>query len=116
MRQSAPDIVPHPSLHQSQQLLCKGTGSSDCLSASEAKAAAEIYTGLRNSRTGSQLYPGLAPGSELGWAMIGTFRNPGVEHFRYLTFKNPNWNYGAFDAARDVARADQVDHNTINAT
>jgi feruloyl esterase len=48
--------------------------------------------------------------------MIARFRNPGVEHFRYLTFKNPTWNYGSFDAARDVAVADEADHNTINAT
>ena len=99
-----------------KQLLCKSVVDSSCLSESEAKAAAEIYTGLRSSRTGSQLYPGLAPGSELGWALIARFRNPGVEHFRYLTFKNPTWNYGAFDAARDVAVADEADHNTINAT
>jgi len=97
------------------QLLCKGKGDSDCLTASEAEAAAAIYRGLK-TRTGRQLYPGLAPGSELGWAFIANMRIPGVEHFRYLTFRNPSWDYRTFNAERDVARADELDHNIINAT
>ena len=96
------------------QLLCKGTGDSDCLTASEAKAAAGIYSGLK-TRTGRQLYPGLERGSELGWAFIANMRIPGVEHFRYLTFRNPAWDYRTFNVERDLARADEVDHHTINA-
>jgi len=96
------------------KLLCKGAGDSDCLTASEAEAAAGIYSGLK-TRTGMQLYPGLAPGSELGWAFSANIRIPGIEHFRYLTFKDPTWDRRTFDAERDLARADEVDHNTINA-
>ena len=107
---------PRKCVFDPHQLLCKDAVNSNCLSASEAAAAAELYSGLRDSRTGSQLYPGLARGSELGWGLGAKSRNLGIEHFRYLTYKNPEWDYRTFDAARDLERADEVDHNTINAT
>jgi feruloyl esterase len=60
------------------------------------------------------------PGSELGWG-FGTghvVAQPpplatGV--FKFVTFQDPNWDYSKFDFDKDVARADELDHGTINA-
>ncbi len=37
-------------------------------------------------------------------------------HFKYLVFKNPSWNYLTLNFDADIALADRLDKNTINAT
>ena len=70
-------------------LACKGADSSACLTAPQVEAARRIYSGVANSRTKEQIFPGLEPGSELGWAVMaraagvrdraGTFQVRGVQ-------------------------------------
>ena len=39
-----------------------------------------------------------------------------ADHFKYVVFKNPNWDYKTLDFDRDVALADEIDNGAINAT
>jgi feruloyl esterase len=50
-------------------LQCKGGDTADCLTAAQVETARAIYAPAKNPRTGQEIYPGLAPGSELGWGV-----------------------------------------------
>jgi tannase/feruloyl esterase len=99
-------------------LLCKGDDTSACLTAPQVEAAQKIYGGAKTPRTGREIFPGLEPGSELGWAGLAgaePFRVP-VDHFRYVVFKDPNWDWRTLNFTSDVELADKIDQGTINAT
>lgn len=71
-------------------LACKaGQDAATCLTPAQVQAAQRVYAGAQNTRTGRQVYPGLEPGSELGWS--ATPVGYAVDLFRYVVFKNPNW-------------------------
>jgi feruloyl esterase len=89
---------------------------SACLTSEQVEAARAIYATKRNPKTGRDV-TALQPGSELGW---GTWAGPqpfgiGNEHFRYVVFKNPDWDFLTLDFDRDIVVAEQIDHDTINA-
>ncbi|HMF96457.1 MAG TPA: tannase/feruloyl esterase family alpha/beta hydrolase, partial [Vicinamibacterales bacterium] len=70
------------------------------------------------TKSGKEIFPGYAPGAELGWGGViaGPDATPlSVDHYRYVVFKDPNWDWRTFDLDRDVEIADQVDNGTINA-
>ena len=73
-----------------QVLACTaGQDPATCLTPAQVQAAQKIYDGARNTRTGRQVFPGLELGAELGWSPT-----PGgyaVDLFKYVVFKNPNW-------------------------
>jgi feruloyl esterase len=100
-----------------QTLLCKGDDTSDCLTAAQVEAARKIYGGAKNPRTGKQIYPGLTPGSELAWGGLAGERPFGIplDHFRYVVFKDPGWDWRKLNFDSDVALADKLDNGTINA-
>jgi feruloyl esterase len=61
---------------------------------------------------------GLLPGSELGWTDMGwtaSARSTGLDQFRFLVFNDPTWDIQKFDFDRDLARAEEVDRDTLNA-
>ncbi len=60
----------------------------------------------------------MAPGSELGWAAQAGPQLGGIPngHFKYVVFKDPNWDYRTFNFDSDMALADQIDSGTISAT
>ncbi|MEQ1885545.1 MAG: tannase/feruloyl esterase family alpha/beta hydrolase [Bryobacteraceae bacterium] len=100
-------------------IACKNGAGAECLTQPQVETARKIYSPVRNSRTGEYIIGPLMPGSELGWnQMGGAAPFPySVEFFRYLTFKDPNWDYKTrpvnFDG--DVALADAPDASIINA-
>jgi feruloyl esterase len=100
-------------------LQCQGTDAATCLTRQQVDAARKIYSPVRNSRTSAYLLGGLMPGSELGWGvMAGAQPFPyALEFFKYLVFKDPNWDYKTrpvnFDS--DVASADAPSNRIINA-
>jgi feruloyl esterase len=97
-------------------LECKGADGPACLTTPQVDAAREIYAGAVNPST-KRLVTGLYPGSELGWATWGG-KNPfgtSVDHFKYVVFKDANWDPATFEFARDIALAEKLDENTINA-
>ena len=88
--------------------------------AGQVEAARKIYSPLTNPRTKAELFPGLEPGSELGWAGLADGDEPPLylrETFKYLVFKDPSWDYKAHpvDFDRDVALADKLDNGTATA-
>jgi Tannase and feruloyl esterase len=73
---------------------------------------------LKNPRTGEEIFPGWEPGSELGWGVLATGPDPvavTLDHFKYVVFADPKWDWRTFDVERDLARAVKVDNNTVNA-
>ena len=100
-------------------LLCKDGASDGCLTKPQVEAARKIYAGAKNPRTGELIFPGMPPGSETVWSALGGGPEPlgiPVSHFRYVVFKNPDWDYKTLDFDKDLARADEIDGGLLNAT
>jgi feruloyl esterase len=99
-------------------LECKSADGPACLTASQVEAARRIYSGVANSRTKEQIFPGLEPGSELGWAVMAGPQAFAIaqEHFKYVVFKDPSWDYRTLNFDSDIALAEKTDDGTINAT
>jgi feruloyl esterase len=78
--------------------------------------ARKIYAGPKDAQ-GRALFPGLLPGSEMGWASLAGPKamSLAVETYQYLVFKDPQWDFRAFDAAKDIARGDK-EIGAINST
>jgi feruloyl esterase len=101
-----------------QVIACKGDDSSQCLTVPQMETVKRILSPSRNPRTGEEIFPGLEPGAELGWA---TLAGPQpfaaiTDHFKYVVFKDPNWDWKTLNFDSDVALADKIDNDTINAT
>jgi feruloyl esterase len=100
-------------------LLCAGDDGPACLTAPQVEAAKKIYAGATNPRTAKEIFPGLEPGSELGWgAMAGGPDAFGIvaDHFKYVVFKDPTWNFKTLNFDADVDLADGLDGGSLNAT
>ncbi len=96
-------------------LLCKGPETDSCLTPAQVRTAKTIYGPFTNPRTHRVIYPGLEPGSELGWR---AFSGPAPfsisnDYFRFVVYKNPSWNFHTFDIARDVAAAEKQDRANV---
>lgn len=75
-----------------------------CLTADELVAVNNVYHGTR-SQTGELLYPGHAPGFELGWRIPAAGSEPSAlqtDATRYVAYEDPDWNWGAFELERDL--------------
>jgi feruloyl esterase len=91
-------------------LECKGEDSSSCLTAPQVEAARKIYAAPKNPRTGKEIFPGLEPGSEMGWAGLA-----GKDAFGYAmnwliygVFKDPKWDYKTLNFDSDVALSEKT--------
>src|SRR5204863_7181051 len=99
-------------------LLCAGDDGPSCLTAPQVAAAQKIDGGATNPRTGEEIFPGLEPGSERGWGAMagGPDAFPIVaDHFKYVVFKDPGWNFKTLNFDGDVDLADRLDHGSLNA-
>lgn len=73
--------------------------SPTCLTKPQAEAARRVYRGLTDPKTGAQLYPGLAPGSEPFWPHRdrgNPFPIP-LAHYKWLVFAGADWDWRTFD-------------------
>ena len=97
-------------------LTCKGPDGPSCLTPAQVEAARKLYSGAKNPRTGQEVFPGFEPGSELAWAILAGPQPFAIaaDFFKYVLFKDPNWDFHSLDFDRDVALADQNDKHTIN--
>ncbi len=91
-------------------LACKEGDQLSCLTAPQIELARKIYSGPVNPATQQPIFPGLEPGSELGWA---TLSGPepmsyATEVYQYLVFHDPQWDYRKFDPGHDVAIAEKA--------
>jgi feruloyl esterase len=100
-------------------LLCPGAEDENCLTAAQVEAAKKIYAPARNPATGAVIFPGLQPGSEMAWATVAGGPEPfsiPLDHFRYVVYENPQWDWRSFDLVRDAGLADEKDRGLLNAT
>lgn len=100
-------------------LLCKGADGADCLTAPQVEAVRKIYSSGKNPRTGMELFPSLAPGSELGWGTLGAGPEPynnTLDQYRYVVFQDPNWDWRTFNFDSDIARSEKPEYVVMNAT
>jgi feruloyl esterase len=100
-------------------LLCKNGDGPACLTAPQVDAAKKIYSAATNPRTGQVLFPSLAPGSELNWGIQAAGPDPSAnifDHFKYVVFKNPAWDWKTFDFDKGIALAEQPENAAMNST
>src|SRR4029077_17650442 len=98
-------------------LQCTGSTSGACLMPGQVRTAQLTYSSPKNPKTGRPI-TGLARGSELGWTDLGwtaSARATGLDHFRFLVFRNPAWSFRESDFLSDVVAAEAADGGTLNA-
>ncbi|HYR84888.1 MAG TPA: tannase/feruloyl esterase family alpha/beta hydrolase [Terriglobia bacterium] len=97
---------------------CKGEDTASCLTAPQVVAAKKLTSPAMNSKTGELIYPGFSLGAELGWGIQAAGPEPGAngfDQYKYVVFKDPNWDWRTFNLDTDVGLADKIDNGTINA-
>src|SRR4030095_11353317 len=86
-------------------LQCSASGQEDsaCLSAAQVESASRMYAGARHPSTNLMVLPGLAPGAELGWNVLGGPQPIvlAVEAFKYVIMKDKSWEASRFNAHTD---------------
>ena len=90
-------------------LLCRNGGDGDnCLTAPQVEAVKMAYAPAR-MKTGEVIFPGMPPGSELGWRMLtgAAPAETALGTFRSVLYQDPKWHWRAFDLDRDTALADE---------
>jgi feruloyl esterase len=102
-----------------KSLLCKEGDGPSCLTGPQVTAAQKIYSPAINPRTGKELFASLVPGTELGWGVQALGPEPSAniyDQYRYVVFKDPNWDWKTFNFDSDVERGDRPENLVMNAT
>lgn len=96
---------------------CKGPDSDSCLTAPQLEAFRKIYSPAKNSRTGEVIFPGLEPGSESGLSTLAGPRPISLadDHFKYVVFQNPAWDYKTLNFDTDISKALTLDGGILSA-
>ena len=98
-----------------QVLACKqGSDSASCLTQEQVDGVRRIYAGPSNPRTGHHIFAGLERGSELGWNPVPV--GYAVDYFKYIVFKDPNWDPKTLNYDSDVERAGKGGNLVFDAT
>jgi feruloyl esterase len=98
---------------------CKGADNNDCLTRPQIEAARRIYAAIVDPRSGKQVFPGVEAGSEPRWTVnAGGARPLGMsdELFKFVVFKDPDWNFLTLDVAKHLDMARAAEAGTIDAT
>jgi len=98
-------------------LACTGADSDSCLTPPQVEAARKMYEPLKNPRTGQEVFPGLAYGSETGWGTFGGQQPFGIatQFFQFMVFRDPMWNYQSLNYDEHMALVDKVEGGVMNA-
>jgi len=85
-------------------LQCSGESDAVCLSAAQVETASRMYAGARHPATKASVLPGLAPGAELGWNVLGSPQplSLAVEGLKYVVMKDKSWDANRFNAGTDL--------------
>ena len=89
---------------RSRRAPVQGGDAADCLTAPQVAAMRAIYAGPKNPRTGKQIYPGLAVGSEAQMPALTMGQEPfpvATTFFKGPVFNDPAWNFRSFDYDTD---------------
>ncbi len=95
-----------------QVLACKSGDAADCLTQPQIEAVKKIYTPPSATPDSAPVFPGFLPGAELGWSAMAGGPGPSAileDHFKYVVFKDPKWDWKTFDFSADVARTRDAD-------
>jgi len=97
-------------------LQCTAGDAANCLTAAQVETTRIMYQPLVNPRTKKEIFPGLEPGSEMGW---NTFGGPqpfgiGTQMYQFM-FNEPKWDYKTLNFDSDMARVDKIEAGNINA-
>jgi len=98
-------------------LACTAGESPSCLTPGQVETARLVTSPAVDARTGEVIFPGLALGTELGWATKIGGPEPsalGTEFFKYVVYKDPAWDWRTFDLESAVTLADRLDRGTLN--
>jgi len=90
-------------------LLCEGADTAACLTAAQVESARKLYGPVVNS-AGTKIFPGFSPGSEMGWDLLAgaePIADP-VGSFKYVVFKNPDWDWTTLNFDSDVAALEKA--------
>jgi feruloyl esterase len=96
-------------------LQCKEGDEPSCLTARQVQTARTIMSPA-TTRTGQEIFPRLEPGTELRWGRLAGGPEPAalfLDYFKYLVFKDPNWDWQTFDLDRDSALSNEIDKGTV---
>jgi len=101
-------------------LQCAGGSAGDsamCLTAAQVDTTRMMYQPLVNSSSKKKIFPGLEPGSEMGW---NTFGGPqpfgiGTQMYQFMVFNDPKWDYKSLNFDADMAKVDKIEGGNINA-
>ncbi len=94
-------------------LLCKGANDVNCLSADQVEAVRKVHSGLKDPKTGTQIYPGWPIGSEdIGDQSWRTYildppEPTRILFFRYFLFEDPTWDWNTIRWDADLAYAEE---------
>ena len=100
-------------------LECKGADGPSCLTPAQVETARALYAPVKNPSNGSVVMPALLQrGSELGWATLAGPEPQGnaVEAYKFIVFKDPNWDAGTFNPATDIDLALKADNGLLDYT
>ena len=92
-------------------LECKAGDAPDCLTPRQVQSAQTMISPARDAE-GNVLFERLEPGTELRWGRLAGGPQPAdlfVDQFRYVVYKDPNWDWRSFDLDRDSAKANAID-------
>ncbi|MEO8369176.1 MAG: tannase/feruloyl esterase family alpha/beta hydrolase [Candidatus Solibacter sp.] len=95
---------------------CKGDVKEGCLSGPQVEAVRKIYSAVKDN-DGGVVFAGHERGSELGWNTMAGARPfaIGLDHFRYVVFKDAMWDYSGISFPKDADLATRTDAGLINA-
>jgi feruloyl esterase len=102
-------------------IVCKSTSDlgneASCLTPRQAMSTRALLGPARTPK-GKEIFPGYAPGSELGWGLLMGGPDPysvPLDQYRYIVFNDPKWDWRTFDLERDLAVAEKAEAGTLSA-
>lgn len=104
-------------------LVCKGGDAPDCLTEGQVTTLRKIYGGPKNPRTGTQIFPGYAMGTEAipgGWSPWilppGLQAMFGNSYYGQAVFEQASWDFRTLNFDTDVELGDVKAGPVLNST
>jgi feruloyl esterase len=100
-------------------LECTSGDGPGCLTPDQVQTARALYAPLKSPKNGAPIFPSLLmAGSEPNWAMLAGPEpiTTALEAYKYVVFKDPNWDLHRFDTDVDVAAAIKMDNGVLDSS
>jgi feruloyl esterase len=99
-------------------LECHGGDGPDCLTPAQVATARLLYAPTVNAKTKREV-AGLPYGTEANWSDLGwspSARATGLDHYRFVVFKDPAWEIDRFNPDTDIPRIFEGESAALNAS